>query len=164
MSTGKGQIRGYAAIGLIRPKTPANVGAVLRAAGCYGASMVAMTGQRYHKAPTDVGSQFRHMPLLNVEDLRTVIPHACVPVAVELIDGASPLHTYTHPESAFYIFGPEDSSLGSAVTDWCRDVIYIPTTGCLNLAMCVNTVLYDRMAKSLREAVQLRRAAFKEAA
>lgn len=34
--------RGYAAIGLIRPKTPANVGAVLRAAGCYGAAMVAI--------------------------------------------------------------------------------------------------------------------------
>ena len=27
--------RGYAAIGLVQPKTPANVGSVLRAAGCY---------------------------------------------------------------------------------------------------------------------------------
>ncbi len=33
-------MRGYAAIGLDNPKTPANMGSVLRAAGCYQASLV----------------------------------------------------------------------------------------------------------------------------
>jgi tRNA(Leu) C34 or U34 (ribose-2'-O)-methylase TrmL len=28
-------------------------------------------------------------------------------------------------------------------------VVYIPTTGCMNLAATVNVVLYDRMAKGL---------------
>jgi tRNA(Leu) C34 or U34 (ribose-2'-O)-methylase TrmL len=144
--------RGYAAIGLVSPKTPANVGSVLRAAGCYGAALVATTGKRYTKAPTDVGQQFRHMPLLNVEDLRSVIPHGCVPVAVDLIQGARSLTNYTHPESAFYVFGPEDGTLGAAVTGWCRDVIYVPTLRCMNLAACVNVVLYDRLAKREKQA------------
>ena len=35
---------------------------------------------------------------------------------------------------------------------WCRDVVYIPTNGCMNLAACVNVVLYDRLSKSNGEA------------
>ena len=33
------------------------------------------------------------------------------------------------------------------ITDWCRDVVYIPTDKCMNLAATVNVVLYDRLAK-----------------
>ncbi len=80
-------MRGFAAIGLVSPKDMANVGGVLRAAGCYGAAMVATTGRRYSKARTDVGQQFRHTPLLQVTDLRDVIPHGCVPVAMLSIIG-----------------------------------------------------------------------------
>jgi tRNA(Leu) C34 or U34 (ribose-2'-O)-methylase TrmL len=39
-------MRGYAAIGLHRPKTPHNVGGALRAVGCYGAALVAMSGRK----------------------------------------------------------------------------------------------------------------------
>ena len=140
--------RGFAAIGLSNPKTPSNVGSVLRAAHCFGASMVATTGRRYTKSATDVTKGFRHIPLLNVDDLRAVIPHGAVPVAVDLVDRARPMASYQHPESAFYVFGPEDGTLGAGVLDWCRDVIYIPTAFCLNLAGAVNVVLYDRQSKA----------------
>lgn len=82
--------RGFAAIGLSNPKTPSNVGSVLRAAHCFGASMVATTGRRYTQSATDVTKGFRHIPLLNVDDLRAVIPHGAVPVAVDLVDRARP--------------------------------------------------------------------------
>ena len=36
-------MRGYAAIGLNNPKIEANLGGALRAAHCYGASMIAIT-------------------------------------------------------------------------------------------------------------------------
>lgn len=146
------QLRGYAAIGLHMPKTRANVGSVLRAAGCYGAAMVAATGQRYHRAGTDTQASYRHLPLIQTDDLHAVVPYDCVPVAVDLIDGARPLQTYVHPERAFYVFGPEDGTLGKAVTSWCRDVVYIPTKHCMNLAATVNVVLYDRMVKRWRAA------------
>jgi hypothetical protein len=51
------------------------------------------------------------------------------------------------PDRALYIFGPEDGSLDKDIRDWCEDVVYIPTTGCMNLAATVNVVLYDRLAK-----------------
>ena len=141
-------MRGYCAIGLYQPKTPANVGSVLRAAGCYGVAMVAITGNRFHRSGTDTIAQWRHMPLLQVDDLKATIPYDCVPVAVDLIPGARPLPSYTHPVRAFYVFGPEDGTLGASVTSWCRDVIYVPTFNCMNLAACVNVILYDRLAKS----------------
>lgn len=143
--------RGFAAIGLHQPKTPANVGSVLRAAHCYGAGMVALTGQRYQRARTDTQAAYRHLPLLQVEDLHTIVPYDCVPIAVDLIDGARCLTDYVHPERAFYIFGPEDGTLDEKVTSWCRDKVYVPTAFCMNLAAAVNVVLYDRMAKQGRK-------------
>lgn len=140
-------MRGFAAIGLHHPKTALNVGSVLRAAQCYGAAMVAHTGQRYRSACTDTMKAHRHLPLLTVDDLFAVVPHDCIPVAVDLLEGARDMTGYTHPERAFYIFGPEDGTLGRAVTDRCRDKIYVPTHGCMNLAACVNVVLYDRLLK-----------------
>jgi tRNA(Leu) C34 or U34 (ribose-2'-O)-methylase TrmL len=79
-----------------------------------------------------------------------VIPYDCVPVAVDLVDGAHSLPNYRHPERAFYVFGPEDGTLGKAVIDRCRDKIMVPTRFCMNLAATVNVILYDRLAKGAR--------------
>lgn len=137
--------RGFACIGLDNPKNNINIGSVLRAAGVFSCDMVAVAGHRYKCAPTDTMKQHRHIPLLQVDNLHDVVPYDCVPVAIELIEGAIPLPEYKHPERAFYVFGAEDATLGTRVLSWCRDVVYIPTNGCLNLAACVNVVLYDRM-------------------
>jgi hypothetical protein len=84
--------RGYAAgIGLDNPKDSVNVGAALRAAGVYGAAFVATTGQRYRRAPTDTMKHYRHLPLLRQKELRDLLPFDCVSVAVDLIEGATPL-------------------------------------------------------------------------
>lgn len=141
--------RGYCAVGLVNPKTGPNIGSAMRAVGIYGASLLALEGDRFKRIPTDTMKAWRHTPVLH-GNLRDLIPYDAVPVAVDLVPRAQPLHTYQHPERAFYIFGPEDSTLGAKHIEWCRDVIYIPTNGCMNLAATVNVVLYDRMAKALR--------------
>ncbi len=148
--------RGYAAIGLHRPKVAANVACALRAAGCYGASMVAASGLRYKSAPTDTQKAWRHMPLIQVNDLQNIIPFECVPVAVDLIADAEPLPVFVHPPRAFYIFGPEDGTLDESVLIWCERRVYIPTVFCMNLAATVNVVLYDRYAKMNTTAVQIK--------
>ncbi len=146
-------MRGYAAIGLDSPKSPANVGSALRACGCYGASMLALGGSRPRRLMktgrliTDTQKVWRRMPVVMIEDLHDAIPFNCVPVAVDLVDGATSLFDYVHPERAFYVFGPEDGTLGKRTLDWCRDTVYVPTTFCMNLAATVNVVLYDRASK-----------------
>lgn len=82
-------------------------------------------------------------------NLRDLIPYDAVPVAVDLIEGAEELPAFVHPQRAFYIFGPEDGTLGKAVTEWCQRKIVIPTLDCMNLAATVNVVLYDRLSKQL---------------
>lgn len=145
------QMRGYSAIGLDNPKDSYNVGSALRGAGVYGASFVAASGRRMGSAPTDTMKHYRHLPFFRVSDLRDIIPYDCVPVAIDILDGAIPLMDYKHPERAFYIFGAEDATLGERTTSWCRDVVYIPTNGCMNLAATVNVVLYDRLLKTIPE-------------
>lgn len=139
--------RGYAAVGLDNPKTQENVGSALRAVGVFGAAFMAVSGRRIRPGITDTMKAHRHLPLFYVDDLQAMIPYDCIPVAVDLIEGATPLPEYRHPERAFYIFGAEDATLGERVTSWCRDIIVIPSNQCLNLAMAVNVVLYDRRAK-----------------
>lgn len=140
--------KGYCGIGLFNPKNHINIGSVLRAAGCFEADFVAASGARYRKAITDTMKAHKQLPLFMVENLHDIIPFDCVPVAVDFVEGAVPLKDYKHPKRAFYIFGPEDGTLGKQITDFCRDKIYIPMNGCLNLAACVNVVLYDRSVKN----------------
>ena len=140
-------MRGYAAIGLDNPKTEHNVGSAMRAVGVYKAAMLVTSGKRIKSGCTDTMKHYKHIPMLNVEDLFDAIPYDCVPVAIDLVEGATSLVDYKHPERAFYIFGAEDATLGKRVLDRCRDIVYVPMDGCMNLAATVNVVLYDRMAK-----------------
>ncbi len=146
-------MRGYCQVGLSNPKFSVNVGSAMRACGVYGVSGLFFTGKRLNKSKftsTDTQKFHRHIPVTRVDNLQHVIPFGCVPVAVDIIEGAVNLPFYKHPKRAFYIFGPEDGTLGRKITSFCRDTIYVPTNGCMNLAATINVVLYDRMAKELR--------------
>ncbi len=139
--------RGYAGIGIYQPKNAKNIGAILRASGCYGVSFVAVEGCRYDRSQTDTQKAYKHIPLFEVVALKNSIPKDCVPVAVDFVDGARNLYDYVHPERAFYIFGGEDRTLSEEVLEWCRDKVYMPTKYCMNLSAAVNTLLYDRGCK-----------------
>jgi len=106
-------------------------------------------GARYRQSPTDTTSAYQHIPLYHTADLHDAIPYDCVPVAVEITDGTVDLTSYEHPERAYYVFGPEDGSVRNEVLAWCRDVVRIPSAYCLNLAIAVTVVLYDRSAKQI---------------
>lgn len=144
-------MRGYCGIGLNNPKNALNVGSVLRAAGIFGAAFVAASGSRFGRASTDTMNHYRHLPLFRPESLFDLLPYDCVPVAVDKVPGAIPLFGYEHPRSAYYIFGQEDGTLGKSILDRCRDVVYVPMEGCMNLAASVNVVLYDRLSKSFQD-------------
>ncbi len=138
-------------IGLSNPKSPTNVGAVMRAAGCYRVDNVIYTGERYDRAAkfqTDTKSMSRKIPLTGVNSLLDDLPADTHIVCVELAEGAIPLPHFQHPENALYVFGPEDGTIAQDVVDRADAVVYVPTVGCMNLAATVNVLLYDRLAKS----------------
>lgn len=138
-------------IGLTDPKSPSNVGAVMRAAGCFQADAVFYTGGRYVRAArfnTDTKNVSKKIPLTGVTCLLERAPQDTKIVCIELVEGAIPLQEYQHPDKAFYVFGPEDGTISQQVIDKADAVVYVPTIGCMNLAATVNVVLYDRMSKS----------------
>lgn len=140
-------------IGLTNPKSPTNVGGVMRAAGCYRADAVFYTGNRYERAAqfhTDTQNVRQKIPLTGVDSLLDSVPEDTRIICVDLVEGATPLPEFQHPEKAFYIFGPEDSTIEQSVIDRADEVVYVPTVGCMNLAASVNVLLYDRLAKSAK--------------
>lgn len=140
-------MRGFAAIGLDRCKDPANLGGVLRAAGCFDASLVVLGGGRMGKYATDTMRAYKHIPCIETGSVMDSVPYGAVSVVVELCDRAKPINRFVHPESAYYIFGPEDGSVAKHIVDRAQCVIQIPTLRCMNLAATVNVVLYDRLLK-----------------
>ncbi|MCE9679548.1 RNA methyltransferase [Shewanella sp. AS1] len=142
-------------IGLLNPKSPTNVGGVMRAAGCYQADGVRYTGKRYALAASHRGEQYntdtkrvsRNIPLTGVECLLDDLDDDTQVICVDLIEGAIPLPEFRHPKKAIYLFGPEDGTLDQGLVDRADSVVYVPTVGCMNLASSVNVLLYDRLAK-----------------
>lgn len=138
-------------IGLTNPKSPSNVGSVMRAAGCFRAEEVYYTGRRYDQAAkfhTDTRNMSNKILLEGVESLIACADPDAKIVCVELVEGATCLPNFKHPYNAHYIFGPEDGNISQDIIDQADEVVYLPTVGCLNLAATVNIVLYDRIAKA----------------
>ena len=137
-------------IGLVNPKSPTNVGAIMRAAGCFSASAVRFSGQRFARAAkyhTDTKNVQGRIPLKACHSVLDELGDEIRVVCIELVEGATALPDFHHPQQAIYVFGPEDGSLPQEIVDRADEVVYIPTQGCLNLAASVNIVLYDRAAK-----------------
>src|SRR5512139_3563743 len=107
-------------IGLLDPKSPTNVGGVMRAVGCYQAHAVLFTGTRYLRAAsfnTDTKDIVRNIPFTGVTSQLEQIPEDTKVVCVELVEGATPLPEYQHPSRVFYIFGPEDGTIDQDIID-----------------------------------------------
>lgn len=143
--------RGYFGIGIERSKTEANVGTLWRSAFAFGASFVFTIGRRYPRQSSDTTESWRHIPLLeyaDVDDFRAHIPYDCQVIGVELLDGAGALETFTHPQRAIYLLGPEDGSLSRRAQSLCQHIVRFDTDYCLNVAAAGTVVMYDRNAKA----------------
>ena len=142
---------GFAALALHRPSRPENIGGVFRAADVYGVKLVVLGGGELPPEPlghpTDTTEAWRRIPVAFADEVLDVLPEECVPVAVERVSDATPLPEFEHPESAAYVFGPENGSLDESILECCTHVVCIPGHECSNLAAAVNVVLYDRIAK-----------------
>lgn len=141
-------------IGLINPKSPENVASVMRSAGNFRVDSVFYTGARYPRAlklktsSVDMSRKVsQDIPINKSDNLIEDVDKAMKIVCVELVENSISLPEYKHPENAFYIFGPEDGSIGQNIINKADDVVYVPTKGCMNLSATVNVLLYDRLSK-----------------
>lgn len=151
-------MRGFTSIGFISQKDVKNTGALLRAAHCYDAKLLVF------QSPKDVVHDYlntskaeRQIPTIFTDDIKKCIPHGAKVVVIEVgVSASRPLTTFDHPEQAFYIFGPEGGSVPEDIIAIADEVVYVPTTICMNLACCANVVLYDRLLKSVPKGPEAR--------
>lgn len=143
------------AIVLENPKYQHNVGAVLRAASCYGIGQVWFTGDRIQieegqRLPREERMKgYASVELIQFDYPMDVFERGVTPVAIEVRENSIPLPLFQHPDNAVYVFGPEDGSLSKGLLRHCHQFVIIPTLHCTNLAAAVYTVLYDRMCKEV---------------
>ena len=148
-----GETRGYFGIGVLNPKTEANVGTLWRSAMIYRSSMIATIGrERYRHQASDTTKAPNSIPLVrfaDMEDLLAHLPHGCQLVGVELSDRAVALPTFLHPQRAFYLLGAEDNGLPPRVLDMCHHVVQIPTPEAwsMNVAVAGSIVMHDRFVQ-----------------
>ena len=143
--------KGFFAIGIERSKTPANVGTLMRSAVCFGASYVFIVGGRYPRQCSDTVKSWQQIPLFEYEDIDDFNEHRPLDVpliGVELADNARSLETFSHPDRALYLLGPEDGSLSKAAQGYCQSLVRFNSRFCLNVAAAGSVVLYDRTAKA----------------
>lgn len=140
---------------LWQPKNGWNIGAVMRAVGCFDGSFVASSGSRYKEHRADfrnMDTEFarKRIPcFLDVPNVLDFVPHDSEIVVIERCDGSVPLPTFQHPRRATYIFGPEDGCVPTnEFGDRKFSSVHIPTSGSLNLAAACYITLYDRQLKS----------------
>lgn len=140
------------AVVLVDPKYPHNVGGAYRACAAFGVEQLWYTGGRAEsrwqadgRLPREERLRaYRHVELIRGEGrFLTQFPGATI-VAVEVHPTAEVLTTFTHPDEAVYVFGPEDGSLPKGVRSACHRFVIIPSDTALNLYSAVTSILVHR--------------------
>ena len=60
---------------------------------------------------TDTTKGVKNISLQSVECLLDHKTLNAKTICVEMVESATPLHHFKHPDNAYYIFGPEDGSI-----------------------------------------------------
>jgi tRNA G18 (ribose-2'-O)-methylase SpoU len=115
-------------------------------------------GGRYKSHSADTLNVPARIPLIELDDWNSfamwAAPKAAVWVAIEM--GGTPLSDFVHPRNAIYILGSEDHGVPKSVIRGCREVVSLDSElyGSYNVAVAGSIVMYDRMTKMRKKALQ----------
>ena len=142
---------GFYGIGLLHTDDEINVGTLWRSAFVLGASYIFTVNKKYKRQGSDVHNAWASIPLYHYKsmlELKENLPYATKLVAVEISDQATALESFEHPTRAVYLLGSESIGLSHAVMADCHDIIKLPGSQSLNVAVAGSLVMYDRLSKS----------------
>jgi tRNA (guanosine-2'-O-)-methyltransferase len=134
--------------------TPVNVGSVVRLAAAYGASPLWLAGATVDAAhpgarKTAMGTD-RYVEIIDgvtaVDAAAAARNDGFQVIAIELAEGATPLHDLDVRPDACIVLGHEDHGLSPAALSACDAVAYLPLVGrvgSLNVATAAGIALYE---------------------
>ena len=153
-------------IGIAEPKTPQNVGTLMRSTYQLGGDAVFTAGRRYRKSGADTLNAAQFLQLNHFGDLGELISRrraedaerrrrqppgaagSLAPLRVVGIEkGGTLLSSYTHPEHALYVLGAEDHGMREHELALCDDVVTIEAVRqpMFNVAVAGTIVMYHRV-------------------
>jgi len=141
-------LRGYFGIGIEGASKPMNVGALFRTAHAFGASFVFTIDAHWkvRENHSDTSKTLGHLPYYEWDAAGDMnLPKDCKVVAIELMDDAVDLPSFTHPPKACYVLGRERGAVSQDVLECADHVVKIPTKFCVNVGLAGAIVMYDRM-------------------
>jgi len=152
------QHAGFFGIGIVGAKHEANVGTLWRGAWQLGASFIFTVGARFKEQASDTTSAWQQIPHFKHESFEKFCessPRGAVWVAIEMGSGSVPLQDFVHPPRAVYFLGSEDNGLNRPIVEACHCHVSLPKwvgrSASYNVAAAGTVVMYDRLAKRLRE-------------
>lgn len=149
--------QGHFGIGIENLLSHENLGTLWRSAQLMGASYIFTIGKKYKFQKTDTTKAHKAIPLfqfLDFDEFFATMPKESKLVGIEIDDKAESLSTYEHFRTCIYLLGSESNGLSDYAKNMCHDLIYIPSTGCLNVSVTGSIVLYDRVSKIERNGIK----------
>lgn len=157
------------AVILIDPKYPHNGGGVFRDAVCWDIKQVWITGNRLKDEYERKGRLSREERLRRFRQAAGLFwsdrpfdqfPRGTTFVGVEVLKNAEVLTlNWKHPESAVYVFGPEDGGLNAVVRSLCHRFLIPPSRDCLNLQVAAGMIFGHRMLQRMNDGLEPMRGA-----
>jgi len=90
---------------------------------------------------------WRHIPTFTYDTFDEFygnLPYDCRLVGIELVDTATPLECFEHPDRACYLLGAEDHGLTSEALRRCHVLLKLRGERSMNVAVAGSIVLYHR--------------------
>ena len=146
----KYQSNGFFGVGILNNANDFNVGTLWRSAYVLGAAFLFTVIRKYEPQSSDVTHAWTNVPLYHyasVGELKAHLPRSTQLIGVEMAAGALPLAGFEHPLRAVYLLGNEKRGLDAHHLEDCAQVVSLPGTFSLNVAVAGSIVMYDRVVK-----------------
>lgn len=137
-------------IGIMQATREINIGTLWRSAYIMGASFIFTVDRKYKKQSADVVGTPSRIPLFHyhdLDDLKAHLPHGAPLIGVEMADEAIFIHQYEHPKRAVYLLGSETNGLSRKTLTACHQLVKLPGSFSLNVAVAGSIIMHDRISK-----------------
>ena len=64
-----------------------------------------------------------------------------------MVDSATPIKNFKHPNQACYLLGGEKDGLSLEAIEKCNEIVYLPGERSLNVSVAGSIVIFDRIMK-----------------
>lgn len=134
------------------PKTPENIGAIIRIAGNLGISEIYLIAKesdfRMSKITKSSSNahQYVNLNFVDYNFLKTVKEKDYQIIAIETCDNSSNLFEYTFTEKLVFVFGNESHGVSNEGLKYCDKALFIPLPGevkSMNVSHAVSVTLFE---------------------